>query len=396
MNNISITFLAPKGRMNQAGQITIVCRLTQNKQRKDFSTSISIPLNLWDKKKHRVKGTTQVARNANAQLEEIYNDLSTLLLNATKAKESITPEILRKRYQSNAPTHTVLSLVKSYIEKEAWQKSEATRKNYNARYNNWKEFFKEYLHIEDLPYADVKKSLATDMYKYFKDIKGFTHNHASRQVMDLKGVFNYAYNEEIVDNLVWRSVHYKQEKPESITTLTVEELKKLVAYDFSMERLQKIADCFIVQCFTGLAYSDLAKLTSENIKPNPKDENRLWIYTTRTKTKVKVTIPLLQPAQAIIEKYGGIEKLPLPTNQKYNAYLKEVGTILQIPKELTTHVGRKTFGDQMHNDYGVPLDTVSKMLGHTKVSTTQDYYARTNESRILKDTQSVRQTLDNQ
>lgn len=396
MNNISITFLAPKGRINKAGQVTILCRLTQDKRRKDFSTGVSIPLNLWERKKHKAKGTTQVARNANTQLEEIRNDLSTILLNAQKAKEKITPEILRQRYQSKAPTHTILSLAKLYIEKEAWQKSEATRKNYQARYNNWQKFFREHLNIEDLSYSEVKKSLATDMFQYFREKKGFSHNHASRQVMDLKGIFSYAYKEEIVNNEVWRSVNYRQDKPETILTLTPEELNKLSEHTFEIERLQKIADCFVVQCFTGLAYSDLARLTQENIKANPKDNNRLWIYTSRQKTKVQVTIPLLPPAQKIIEKYGGVEKLPLPTNQKFNAYLKEIADILKIPKELTTHVGRKTFGNNVLNEYGLPIESVSKMLGHSNIGTTQDYYARTNEARVVKDSQEIWKHFDSQ
>ena len=155
------------------------------------------------------------------------------------------------------------------------------------------------------------------------------------------------------------------------------------------ERLERIRDCFVFSCYTGLSYVDVKELNSDNIVKGI-DGNH-WISTKREKTDKPVKVPLLPKAREILEKYMQCPEmenkeslLPISSNQKTNAYLKEIADSCDIDKNLTFHVARHTFATTVMLSNGVPIETVSKLLGHSKLSTTQ-IYARVVESKISED-----------
>lgn len=154
-------------------------------------------------------------------------------------------------------------------------------------------------------------------------------------------------------------------------------------------RLQVVQDLFIFSCYTGLAYIDVFNLTSDNLVTI--SENEVWIMTSRQKTIETVTIPLLPKALAIIEKYKSPPQaiaegkvLPILSNQKLNSYLKEIADVCGITKPLTFHIARQTFATKVTLTNSVPIETVSKLLGHSKLSTTQ-IYAKVVESKLGDD-----------
>ena len=153
---------------------------------------------------------------------------------------------------------------------------------------------------------------------------------------------------------------------------------------------------FIFACYTGLAYADIAALRADNIKKM--FDGRLWIVTHRQKTKTNVNVPLLPMAEKILKKYEGQfqdgEILPVLSNQKMNAYLKEIGDICEIEKKITFHLARHTFATTMTLGKGVPIESVSKMLGHTNIQTTQ-IYARITNDKISRDMETLSKNLGN-
>jgi len=154
--------------------------------------------------------------------------------------------------------------------------------------------------------------------------------------------------------------------------------------------LEQVRDIFIFSCFTGLAYIDVKKLTENNIRTS--FDGKLWIMTKRQKTNVQSNILLLEVPKMILAKYKGKlpngEALPVLSNQKMNAYLKEIGDLCGIDKNLTFHLARHTFATTITLAKGVPIETVSKMLGHTNIKTTQ-IYARITDSKISDDMQEL-------
>ena len=168
--------------------------------------------------------------------------------------------------------------------------------------------------------------------------------------------------------------------------LDEEELEQLESTKMGNERLERIRDCFVFSCYTGLSYVDVKELNRDNIVKGI-DGNH-WISTKREKTDKPVKVPLLPKAQEILEKYMQCPEmenkeslLPISSNQKTNAYLKEIADSCDIDKNLTFHVARHTFATTVMLSNGVPIETVSKLLGHSKLSTTQ-IYARVVESKI--------------
>ncbi len=177
-------------------------------------------------------------------------------------------------------------------------------------------------------------------------------------------------------------------------SLTKQELDRLESKHFRVERLQQVLDMFLFSCYTGLAYIDLTQLTPDNIITGIGGD--LWIYTTRVKTATSVRIPILQKAMELIQKYrddpraiAGGTVFPVISNQRMNGYLKEIAEICEISTDLTFHIARHTFATTVTLSNGVPIESVSKMLGHTSIRTTQ-IYAKVVESKLSEDMQNLK------
>ena len=163
----------------------------------------------------------------------------------------------------------------------------------------------------------------------------------------------------------------------------------LERYKFPIKRLDRVRDLFIFSCYTGISYADIIALTKTNLMIG--EDKNLWIITKRQKTGSPVKVPLLEKAEKILNKYEDHpvtevtqSLLPVISNEKVNLYLKEIADAAQIKKNLTFHMARHTFATTITLSNGVPIETVSKLLGHNKIATTQ-IYARVIDSKISTD-----------
>jgi ABC-type glutathione transport system ATPase component len=181
------------------------------------------------------------------------------------------------------------------------------------------------------------------------------------------------------------------------TFLTLEELQTIENKMFVIPRLQLIKDLFVFSCYTGLSYGDVMNLTNQNLCIGI--DGKPWINSHRQKTSIPVKIPLLNKAIEIIEKYkthpNTLSKenlFPTISNQKLNSYLKEIADVCQIQKNITFHIARHTFATTVTLSNGVPIETVSKLLGHSKITTTQ-IYAKVIERKVSEDMQKLEQRI---
>jgi len=179
--------------------------------------------------------------------------------------------------------------------------------------------------------------------------------------------------------------------------LSIEEINILETKKFRIARLQVVSDLFVFSCYTGLAYIDVMRLTSQNLSIGIDGE--YWLFTERKKTGEKVRIPLLPQAFSILEKYKNSPAclnsgslLPKLSNQKLNSYLKEVADTSGIEKNLTFHLARHTFATTVTLTNGVPIETVSKLLGHSSIKTTQ-IYAKVLERKVSEDMSVLKSKL---
>jgi site-specific recombinase XerD len=181
--------------------------------------------------------------------------------------------------------------------------------------------------------------------------------------------------------------------------LSQDEIETMFNKQFATDRLNLVKDIFLFSCFTGLAYADVKKLKRNNIGLGVDGER--WIFINRTKTDTRSNIPLLPISAAIIEKYRNHPQavneervLPILSNQKMNSYLKEIADLCGIHKELTFHIARHTFATTVTLTNGVPIESVSKMLGHKNLHTTQ-HYAKILDMKVSDDMKVLKEKFGN-
>lgn len=195
--------------------------------------------------------------------------------------------------------------------------------------------------------------------------------------------------------LLYRThVNYKSKVKEVERVFLEEEIKSLIEKNFTNERLSLVKDIFLFSCFTGLAYFDVKNLTKSNINIGIDGDG--WIFTHRQKTESASKIPILPVTQMILDKYSNHphcvnkdKKLPIFSNQKMNAYLKEIADLCDINKELTFHISRHTFATNVTLNNGVPIESVSKILGHKNLKKTQ-HYAKILDRKVSEDMMLIR------
>ena len=255
------------------------------------------------------------------------------------------------------------------------------------------EFMKKKYNITDIPLREIKLSFITDLEFFLRTEYKYSQNTTYKCMKFFKQVINKGIRAGLIFVDPFNGYKISCERVDR-GFLSEDELAKMMAKTFGSKRLEQVRDIFIFACFTGLAYIDLANLRVDNIQKM--FDGRLWIVTHRQKTNTKVTVPLLPPALKILNKYEGQfldgQLLPIITNQKLNCYLKEIAEICEINKNLTFHLARHTFATTMTLGKGVPIESVSKMLGHTNIQTTQ-IYARITNDKISKDMENLAQNL---
>jgi site-specific recombinase XerD len=245
---------------------------------------------------------------------------------------------------------------------------------------------------------EVNHQFITGFEQYLKVIAGCQHNSAMKHVKALKKIIGIALARDIIRKNPFANYRITI-KPTDRGYLMDHELKQLEEQEFKMERLGIIRDLFLLQCYTGLAYKDLEALSPHHIVIGEDGGN--WIFIKRGKTGVLCKIPILTVPQRILDSYSNHpictkrgKVLPVPSNQKMNAYLKEIATICGINKDLTTHLARHTFATTIALANDMPMETLSKLLGHRKITTTQ-IYGRILDKKIGSDMDNLRRKLDN-
>ena len=210
---------------------------------------------------------------------------------------------------------------------------------------NLKNNIEEKYKLDDIDLTEINKSFIDGFEIYLRAKLDIQNNTTVNYLKNLRKILQIAFNDNIIPHNPFLAVKLHIEKT-TVEYLTVTEVRRIYKKDFDNERLNNIKDCFIFCCMTGLAFIDAKSFSKDNIKT---DENgKEWITINRSKTKILSQIPLLPIAKEILEKYN--YKLPMTSNQKYNAYLKEIGDICAIKKKLHSHLAR-------HRIFPFPLKT---------------------------------------
>jgi site-specific recombinase XerD len=248
--------------------------------------------------------------------------------------------------------------------------------------------------VSDIDIRKIDHEFITSYEFYLKSVSNCSQNTTSKYIMNFGKIIRiYLANGRLKKNPF---SNYKSKVVEvERAFLSMEKIETMLNKKFVSDRLNQVKDIFLFSCFTGLAYSDVKKLSRKNIAIGVDGER--WIYINRTKTDTRSNTPILPIASYLLEKYEdhpqvvNQEKLlPILSNQKMNSYLKEIADVCEINKELTFHIARHTFASTVTLSNGVPIESVSKILGHKNLKTTQ-HYAKILDLKVSNDMQILKE-----
>jgi site-specific recombinase XerD len=391
-NTYSTAFLLRTAKAKN-GKAPIYCRITVNGQRIEFSIKRSVSVNQWNN--GQVKGNNEEARTLKAYLTQVEAKLFEHYRNLLADNLLVTSEALKNAYLGlETEQHSLLELMDYHNHQLKDTLEWGTIKNYFTTQNYVKEFLAVKLQRKDIYLSQLSYQFITGLEMFLKAYQPKDHrkpmgqNTVMKHIERLRKMVNLAIKNEWLDKDPFQKFKAKFIKKDR-GYLTQAELGRLEEKDFRLERLNQTRDIFIFSCYTGLSYAEVYDLRPEHIVIGLDGER--WIRGQRKKSKEWYSVPLLPQALTIIERYqnniiaqANGKVLPVYTNQKTNSYLKEIAYLCEIDKNLTYHLARHTFATTVTLSNGVPIESVSKMLGHSNLRTTQ-IYARVVEQKLSND-----------
>jgi len=394
-NTFGVAFYLKKQKTNQAGKSPIYARITVNGKRIEISVKRSIEESNWNPVKGMAKGSREEITKLNKYLDQFKASIVEGYQQLLLQKKFITAEFLKEKVTgADQAEFTLCKLMEYHNAEQAQVLEPGTMKNYYTTQKYIKEFIRERFKTSDKYLSELSYKFITDFEYYLrnrtpeKGQKPLNNNGLMKHIERFCKMVNLAVRLEWIDRNPFQAYQLKFDKVER-EYLTKDELIRIENKHFNIVRLQVVQDLFVFSCYTGLAYIDVFNLTPANLME--KSENNIWIMTNRQKTNEPVKVPLLPKALAIVEKYKGHPQalaegkvLPILSNQKLNSYLKEIADTCDIVKPLTFHIARHTFATMVTLTNGVPIETVSKLLGHSKLTTTE-IYAKVIESKLGDD-----------
>lgn len=398
---LSLLFYIKNSKVNKAGKTSVNARITIDGVRSEFSIGHQVPTDKWESKTGKMAGFSAEAKILNRHIETVSNKIYECYNQIMSEQNSFTATDVRDKYLGKDKKQKMLLEIfqthndqaEALIGKDF---AAGTIERYKTAKKHVQAFLEHEYHKKDIPVKCVDNKFITGFEYFLKTNLKCAHNTSLKYIANFKKIVRLAYANDWIDKDPF--VNYKAKlRPVIREYLTEEEIQTLADKTFKTARLELVKDIFLFSCFTGLAYCDVQKISSDDIIFGI--DGHKWIKTTRTKTKTTVSIPVLPTAMVIIEKYKTHPEvlikgllLPILTNQKMNAYLKEIADLCKINKNLTFHVARHTFATTVTLTNGVPIESVSKMLGHKSLKTTQ-HYAKILDRKVSDDMNILRERM---
>jgi len=397
----SLLFYIRRNKLNKNGEAPVFMRLTVNGQRADASVKRFIAPRLWNADKGKALEKSREGKDLNLYLDAISANILRIQRDMELDRMEVSAQNILNRYLGKATPdrHTLVEIFSAHNEKckalSGINFAPGTVVRYETSLRLTREFMRNTYKKEDIYLDEISAQFVEDYEFYLKTVRKCCHNTTSKYLMNFKKITRIALAKGWMKRDPFAQIRFHLE-PVERDFLEKQELKILLDKKIEITRLAQVRDIFCFCCLTGLAFTDVQQLKPEHIV---KDINGMdWIRKARQKTRNMCNIPLLDAARKILERYNdnpycqahGV-LLPVCSNQKMNAYLKELADICGIRKHLSTHCARHTFAT-LTLASGATIENVAKMLGHANTNMTR-HYARILDSSIMRDMQSVAKSM---
>ena len=396
---VTVLFWLNRSRGNE-NSVPLWCRVSISSQRYNFSMNYKVTPKEWDSEAQCVVKKAKDYRHVAELIEQTRTEIRIWANRLLDEGIDPTCELFKnERSLQQEDYHSLLSLFEYHKAVEKQTLTESTMKLYDNTERHVRKFLLIKYHVSDIDIKRVKKDFAPEFVAYLKGWKRDPkepvchQNGAMKNLQRINRLMNIAVdNDWIQTNPVGRYKKVTQKVERDF--LTEEEMKAITGLENLKITQSIVRDCFLVACDTGMSYIDCKKLTYKQISVGI--DGQLWLNYTRQKTGQSARVPLLDPTRDILQKYEKFHDynpkrtmLPIPTNQDCNRELKKIAAMAGIEKNVTFHMGRHTFATTITLMNDIPIETVSSMLGHAKISTTQ-IYAKVVGKKVMKDTAPLR------
>ncbi|KDN54661.1 site-specific integrase [Flavobacterium seoulense] len=404
---LKIIFYLKSGKDNKKGESPIFARVSYNQKSTTMATGKYILKERW-KFTNNLRNVLKIEKEKvlKSRLDLLQLNIEKKFNEMTKEGLDISLQLLKNEFTGKTKIViktkevSILEVIDKYIKYftkkvEVNERSETSLQKYKRSKELLITFMKKYYKIEDLPVGEVSSAFIYNLesfLKYESEYKGkigIQNNSVVKYMRMYKTCCKHNIKMGIIEKNPFNIYDGKINTKDAVF-LTQKELDTIENKKLSFKRLEKVRDIFLFSCYTGYAPVDALNLTSRNIFQDSNDE--LWILANRTKTEIRANVPLLPPALKIINKYKNqqIGLIPRISNQKMNAYLKEIADLCEIDKNLTWYVSRHTFATTVTLANGVRIENVSSMLGHTNIKQTQ-HYAKVLDENVMTDMSKLKQ-----
>ncbi|RWY46049.1 site-specific integrase [Mucilaginibacter gilvus] len=397
--NFSLLFYLKKPKNYESGSVPIYMRITVNGRRAETTSGRVCDPSGWNNIAGRLKGTKEEVRSFNAYLDNLQAQVYEAHHLLTAEGQEISADSLRSRFLGKEEkSKMLLDVFRDHNKKVAAlvgkEYAAGTLERYKTSLKHTQNFLNWKYSVGDIDVKQIDHDFISNYDFYLRSERKCANNSAVKYIKNFKKIVRICLSSGWLDKDPFLNYKAKVKRVDR-TFLNQEELQSLADKVLEIDRVSQVRDIFLFSCFTGMAYADVSKLTRTEIVKGPDGE--MWIYAKRKKTDTLTHIPLLPSALSILKKYADhpvcVNKnraLPVMSNQKMNAYLKEIAGICGINRSLTFHIARHTFATTVTLSNGVPIESVSKMLGHTNIKTTQ-HYAKVLDLKVGQDMALLKQ-----
>ena len=389
---VKVSFYLKRTESDAAGRCPVMARLDVGGSKCVFGTKLTAPWSLWTS--GRMKGKSAAAIEINRRLDELRASAIGICRELSATRKQVTAEEVKCRLLGMASgQETLLGYFGRFIERfekhvgvDRSAKSAACYKN---TFKHLSRFLSAKFNLTDLPFGALDRSMIERFDLYLRSEQRLAPSTIVLLMSRLKTVIGKAIASGIVTADPF--AEYEPQRPRRQQRyLTREELHRLMTTPLPSPSLRLVRDLFLFSCYTGIAYVDMGRLTTADLERTA--EGGMRLRATREKTGVGFEIPLLDLPVRILDKYDGIapedKLLPIYCNSTINRSLKAIASLCGIDRKLTFHMARHTYATEITLSHGVPIETVSRMMGHKRIVTTQ-IYAEVTDGKIETDTRQL-------
>lgn len=395
--NVKVSFYLKKSEADADGMCPVMARLNIGKYSEAaFSVKLRVPQSMWSS--GRASGKSVKAKEINNRLDEIRAMALGVYAELSAVRDGVTAGDIKSLLLGMAGEQTTLlnyfrTFIENFAKRVGVNRTEGSLKSYRNAYNHVERFMREKYNLSDIPFSALTLSFIQDYDSYLRADCRLSPGTIINLTVQLKIIVGEAVADGIITTYPFAG--YEPVRPKQKRKyLTSEELQRIMITPLHKPHLYLARDMFLFSCYTGIPYSDIRLLSKEHL--SLADDGTWWIRSSRRKTGVEFEIPLLDLPLQIIEKYRDTAPdgrlLPIYSNSTMNLYLKRIAQLCDIDCPLVFHAGRHTYATEITLGHGVPLETVSKMLGHARIETTQ-IYAKVTDDKINADTRILNERI---